>query len=69
MDPGPTRDMRGWSCCCHAAGWRDPFVLERPSAGSPWWYVMVGAGVRDTCGTAMVYRSKDLTEGGFSYQP
>lgn len=25
---------------------------------------MVGAGVRDKCGTALVYRSQDLTEGG-----
>ncbi len=46
------------------AGWRDPFVLEKPSAASPWWYVMIGAGVRNKCGTALVYRSKDLTEGG-----
>jgi hypothetical protein len=45
------------------AGWRDPFVLEKPSAASPWWYVMVGAGVRSRCGTAMVYRSLSLTEG------
>lgn len=47
--------------CC--VGWRDPFVLEKPSAHSPWWYVMIGAGVRNKCGTALVYRSKDLTQG------
>lgn len=46
------------------AGWRDPFVLEKPSPGSPWWYVMVGAGLRNECGTALVYRSLSLTEGG-----
>lgn len=51
------------ACVC-VAGWRDPFVLERPSASSPWWYVMIGSGVRNTCGTALVYRSKDLTKGG-----
>lgn len=46
-------------------GWRDPFVLERPcsASGNPWWYVMVGAGVKGTCGTALVYRSKDLRSG------
>lgn len=49
-------------CQC-PAGWRDPFVLEKPTAASPWWYVMIGAGVRNKCGTALVYRSKDLTEG------
>jgi hypothetical protein len=62
--PGLTGRAWLWPSCCHPAGWRDPFVLERPSAGSPWWYVMVGAGVRDKCGTALVYRSQDLTEGG-----
>lgn len=53
------------------SGWRDPFVLEKPSSSSdsedghnPWWYVMVGAGVQNKCGTALVYRSKNLTEGG-----
>jgi len=51
-----------WLLGCYA-GWRDPFVLEKPSARSPWWYVMVGAGVRNKCGTALVYRSKDLTQG------
>jgi sucrose-6-phosphate hydrolase SacC (GH32 family) len=44
-------------------GWRDPFILERPSGSSPWWYVMVGAGVKDKCGTALVYRSRDLKHG------
>ncbi|KAF6262321.1 glycosyl hydrolase [Scenedesmus sp. NREL 46B-D3] len=47
----------------HLTGWRDPFILQQPSAGSPWWYVMVGAGVKDKCGTALVYRSKDLKQG------
>jgi hypothetical protein len=44
-------------------GWRDPFILEQPSASSPWWYVMVGAGVKSKCGTALVYRSRDLKQG------
>eukprot|EP00882_Tetradesmus_deserticola_P017125 GHRQ01018327.1.p1 GENE.GHRQ01018327.1~~GHRQ01018327.1.p1 ORF type:complete len:236 (+),score=68.85 GHRQ01018327.1:228-935(+) len=47
----------------HLTGWRDPFILQTPTAGSPWWYVMVGAGLKDKCGTALVYRSKDLKQG------
>lgn len=54
--PQPPADMA-------LSGWRDPFILERPSASSPWWYVMVGAGVKETCGTALVYRSGDLRQG------
>jgi hypothetical protein len=50
-------------CCALCTGWRDPFVLEKPTTTNPWWYVMIGAGVRNKCGTALVYRSKDLTEG------
>eukprot|EP00877_Chromochloris_zofingiensis_P008156 jgi/Chrzof1/3594/Cz13g01200.t1 len=44
-------------------GWRDPFIIERPSAHSPYWVCMIGAGVRGVAGTAMVYRSKDLYSG------
>jgi hypothetical protein len=44
-------------------GWRDPFILERPCGSSPCWYVMVGAGVKGKCGTALVYRNRDLKSG------
>jgi beta-fructofuranosidase len=44
-------------------GWRDPFVLQRPGPDSDWWYVMIGAGVKDSCGTALVYKSRRLTSG------
>lgn len=56
--PQPPADM-------DITGWRDPFVLERPSEGNPWWYVMVGAGVKHKTGTALVYRSKHLKTGVF----
>ncbi|KAF8059133.1 oligopeptide transporter [Scenedesmus sp. PABB004] len=48
------------------AGLRDPFLLERPTPGSPWWMLMVGAGLRGeggARGTALVYRSATLTSG------
>lgn len=40
------------------------FTLERPSASSLWWYVMVGGGVKERCGAVLVYRSRDLRQGG-----
>eukprot|EP00775_Hariotina_reticulata_P013159 gene13159-13289_t len=54
--PSPSPDL-------NLTGWRDPFVLQQPGPDSDWWYVMVGAGVRDSCGTALVYRSRQLTSG------
>lgn len=58
--PPPPADM-------DVTGWRDPFILERPSDSSPWWYVMVGAGIKQKLGTAMVYRSKHLKTGELCY--
>jgi hypothetical protein len=51
--PEPSKDL-------DLMGWRDPFVLERPTADQPYWVVMVGAGFKGAkrAGTALVYRSK-----------
>eukprot|EP00877_Chromochloris_zofingiensis_P013104 jgi/Chrzof1/8047/UNPLg00092.t1 len=54
--PKPAADM-------DLTGWRDPFIIERPTADNPYWVCMIGAGVRGVAGTAMVYRSKDLYSG------
>ncbi len=38
-------------------GWRDPFVLERPSpSNNHEWVVLIGSGIKDMGGTALVYR-------------
>ena len=54
--PAPPADM-------DVAGWRDPFVLEKPSKTNPYWYVMVGSGIKHESGSALVYRSKNLKSG------
>lgn len=44
--------------------WRDPFLVSRPSErGSGTWAVMVGAGVKDTAGCAMLYTAPSLDSG------
>jgi len=46
-------------------GWRDPFVVERPSAGNGGeWVVLIGAGVKGLGGTAAVYRAARLRDPG-----
>ncbi|KAG2494572.1 hypothetical protein HYH03_007338 [Edaphochlamys debaryana] len=48
--------------------WRDPYVLGRPGDhGQDCWTIMVGAGVKDRGGTALVYRSKTLRDGDWTY--
>ncbi|KAG2446052.1 hypothetical protein HXX76_000654 [Chlamydomonas incerta] len=48
--------------------WRDPFVIGRPGQdGQAGWTVMIGAGVRDRGGTALVYRSPSLRAGPWTY--
>eukprot|EP00878_Enallax_costatus_P009511 GHUV01009939.1.p1 GENE.GHUV01009939.1~~GHUV01009939.1.p1 ORF type:complete len:772 (+),score=256.40 GHUV01009939.1:334-2316(+) len=54
--PAPPADM-------DVTGWRDPFVLEKPSEINPYWYVMVGSGIEHKTATALVYRSKNLRTG------
>ena len=60
--PDPSKDL-------DLMGWRDPFVLEHPTAEKPHWVVMIGAGFKGEhrAGTALVYRSKgrSLQSGGF----
>ncbi|KAG2452610.1 hypothetical protein HYH02_002847 [Chlamydomonas schloesseri] len=48
--------------------WRDPFVIGRPGQdGQGCWTIMIGAGVRDRGGTALVYRSPKLRGGSWTY--
>ncbi|GLC44183.1 hypothetical protein PLESTB_000899400 [Pleodorina starrii] len=48
--------------------WRDPYVIGRPGQdGQDCWTVMVGAGVKENGGTALVYRSPSLRGGSWSY--
>jgi hypothetical protein len=42
-------------------GWRDPFVVERPCAtNNHEWVVLIGSGIKNVGGTAVVYRTRDL---------
>eukprot|EP00198_Chlamydomonas_reinhardtii_P001575 XP_001690911.1 glycoside-hydrolase-like protein [Chlamydomonas reinhardtii] len=48
--------------------WRDPFVIGQPGQdGQDCWTIMIGAGVRDRGGTALVYRSPTLRGGSWTY--
>ncbi|KXZ49899.1 hypothetical protein GPECTOR_19g350 [Gonium pectorale] len=48
--------------------WRDPFVIGRPGKdGQDCWTVMIGAGVKERGGTALVYRAESLRGGSWSY--
>lgn len=44
-------------------GWRDPFVISRPTAKDPSFYVMVGAGEKGRAGTALLYKSRSIYSG------
>jgi len=46
------------------AAWRDPYVISTPSTSADGMYtMMVGSGVREKGGTALMYKSKHLTSG------
>jgi hypothetical protein len=44
--------------------WRDPWFVEQgDGAGTPW-TMLIGSGLRGAGGTALVYRTQELTRGG-----
>ncbi|KAI8462969.1 MAG: glycosyl hydrolase [Monoraphidium minutum] len=44
-------------------GWRDPFVVERPSAANGnEWVVLIGSGLKNGGGTCLVYRTPSLRD-------
>ena len=44
--------------------WRDPWFVEQgDGAGRPW-TMLIGSGLRGAGGTALVYRTMELTRGG-----
>jgi beta-fructofuranosidase len=50
--PPPAMDLTGW---------RDPFVVEKPCAANQHtWVVLIGSGIKNVGGTALVYRVQDL---------
>ena len=50
--PPPAMDLTGW---------RDPFVVEKPcAANGHQWVILIGSGIKNMGGTALVYRVQDL---------
>lgn len=60
------RDPAALGASAGLTGWRDPFVVARPSETDPNFYVIVGAGERGRAGTALLYKSLSI-HGGWSY--
>lgn len=47
------------------SAWRDPFIVGRPwdIGQNGEWSMIIGAGVKDTAGSALLYKSKNLSHG------
>jgi hypothetical protein len=57
------RDAGTLGAAAGLTGWRDPFVVARPTPEDPHFYVIVGAGERRAAGTVLLYRSRSIHEG------
>ena len=45
------------------AAWRDPWFVEQGDGRSREWTMLIGSGLKEGGGTALVYRTQDITRG------
>jgi hypothetical protein len=69
VDRIAARDPAALGASAGLTGWRDPFVVARPSPADPHFYVIIGAGERRAAGTVLLYKSRSIHTGERLHAP